>query len=86
MLATYGENVDLILIDVVLPGINGYKLFESSRKKYPRLKVLYMSGFMDNAIVNNDILARGLPFIQKPFSAEDLVLTMLKVLGEKNHD
>jgi two-component system cell cycle sensor histidine kinase/response regulator CckA len=86
MLATHGENVDLILIDVVLPGINGYKLFESSRKKYPRLKVLYMSGFMDNAIVNNDILARGLPFIQKPFSAEDLVLTMLKVLGEKNHD
>ena len=86
MLAIHGESIDLILIDVVLPGRNGYQLFESSREKYPRLRVLYMSGYIDNATVNNDILARGLPFIKKPFTAENLVLTMLKVLGEKHHD
>jgi PAS domain S-box-containing protein len=86
ILAAQAEAVDLILIDVVLPEINGYQLFESWHMQYPRLRVLYMSGYMDNATVNNDILARGLPFIQKPFTAEDLVLTILKALGEKHHD
>jgi two-component system, cell cycle sensor histidine kinase and response regulator CckA len=86
ILAAQAEAVDLILIDVVLPETNGYQLFESWHMQYPRLRVLYMSGYMDNATINNDILARGLPFIQKPFTAEDLVLTILKVLGEKHHD
>jgi hypothetical protein len=86
ILAAQAEAVDLILIDVVLPEINGYQLFASWHMLYPRLRVLYMSGYMDNATVTNDILARGLPFIQKPFNAEDLVLTILKVLGEKHHD
>jgi len=86
ILAAQAEAVDLILIDVVLPEINGYQLFASWHRLYPRLRVLYMSGYMDNATVTNDILARGLPFIQKPFNAEDLVLTILKVLGEKHHD
>jgi len=86
ILAAQAEAVGLILIDVVLPEINGYQLFASWHRLYPRLRVLYMSGYMDNAIVTNDILARGLPFIQKPFNAEDLVLTILKVLGEKHHD
>jgi len=86
ILAVHGKSVDLILIDVVLPGLNGYQLFESVREKYPRLLVLYMSGYMDNAIVNKKILAHGLPFIRKPFTAKELVLTMLEVLGEKHHD
>ncbi|MCX6558141.1 MAG: response regulator [Candidatus Aminicenantes bacterium] len=86
ILAAQAEAVDLILIDVVLPEINGYQLFASWHRQYPRLRVLYMSGYMDNAIVTNDILARGLPFIQKPFTAEDLVLTILKIMGEKHHD
>jgi two-component system cell cycle sensor histidine kinase/response regulator CckA len=86
VLAAQAENVDLALLDVVLPGRDGTKLFESWRKKYPRLRVLYMSGYMDNAIVINDILAHGFPFIQKPFTSEDLVLTMLKVLGDKNNE
>jgi hypothetical protein len=86
VLAANAENVDMALLDVVLPGRDGYQLFKSWREKYPRLRALYMSGYMDNAIVNNDILAHDLPFIQKPFTAEDLVLIMLKVLGEKDHD
>jgi signal transduction histidine kinase len=85
MLAVDGENVDLILLDVVLPGGNGYILFESLREKYPQLRVLYMSGYIDNTTVNNDILARGLPFIKKPFTAEALTLKVLEVLGEKHH-
>jgi signal transduction histidine kinase/CheY-like chemotaxis protein len=85
VLAVHGESIDLILLDVVLPGRDGYQLFKSVCEKYPRLRVLYMSGYTNNAIVINDILAHGFPFIQKPFTAEDLVLTMLKVLGEKHH-
>jgi two-component system cell cycle sensor histidine kinase/response regulator CckA len=86
VLTVHGESVDLILLDVVLPGLDGNQLFESWVKKYPHLLVLYMSGYMDNVIVNKKILAHGLPFIKKPFNAEDLVLTILEVLGEKNHD
>jgi two-component system cell cycle sensor histidine kinase/response regulator CckA len=80
------ENIDLVLLDVVLPWLNGFQLFESWRKRHPQLRVLYMSGYMENAVVKNNILAHGLPFIQKPFTAEGLVLAMLKTLGEKNND
>jgi two-component system cell cycle sensor histidine kinase/response regulator CckA len=86
VLAIHGESVDLILLDVVLPGLDGYQLFESWVKSYPHLLVLYMSGYMDNAIVNKKILAHGIPFIQKPFTAETLVLKVLEALGEKHHD
>jgi CheY-like chemotaxis protein len=85
VLEVHDKNVDLILLDVVLPGRDGYQLFESYHKKYPHLRVLYMSGYMDNAIVNNKILPRGLPFIQKPFTAEILALKVLEALGRKHH-
>jgi DNA-binding NtrC family response regulator len=62
------------------------KLDGSWHERYPRLQVLYMSGYANNAIIKNDKLASGFPFIQKPFTAEDLVVTILKALGEKHHD
>jgi two-component system cell cycle sensor histidine kinase/response regulator CckA len=86
VLVLHDESIDLILIDVVLPGRSGYQFFKAAHKKYPRLQALYTSGYMDNAVVTNDILARGLPFIQKPFTAEDLVLTISKLLGAKHHE
>jgi len=62
----------LLLTDVVLPGVSGVTLAERLRRLHPDLKVLYMSGYTDNAIVHQGILDPGTPFIQKPFSIDDL--------------
>lgn len=59
---------DLLLTDVIMPGISGRVLADQLSKKYPALKVLYMSGYTDNAIVHYGILEPGIEFIQKPFS------------------
>ncbi|MDP3480217.1 MAG: response regulator [Desulfoprunum sp.] len=59
---------DLLLTDVIMPGISGRVLADQLSKKYPALKVLYMSGYTDNAIVHYGILEPGIEFIHKPFS------------------
>jgi CheY-like chemotaxis protein len=71
---------DLLLTDVVLPGLNGRKLFEHLREKTPDLKVLYMSGYTDNAIVHQGVLDDGTAFMQKPFTAETLARKVRLVL------
>ncbi|MDB5104820.1 MAG: sensor hybrid histidine kinase [Fibrobacteres bacterium] len=69
--ARKGE-IDLLLTDVILPGINGKLLAERLVKDHPGIKVLYMSGYTDNAIVHHGVLDAGTEFINKPFSAQTL--------------
>ena len=63
---------DLILTDVVMPKMSGKDLVGHLKKNLPDLKVLYMSGYTDNAIVHHGILDPGTAFIQKPFSKSKL--------------
>lgn len=65
--------VHLLLTDVIMPGMNGKDLFDLAFAKNPGLKVLYMSGYMDNEISRCGVLDEGVQFIQKPFSAQALV-------------
>ncbi len=58
---------DLVITDMVMPGMSGKVLVGRLRKRLPDLKVLYMSGYTDNAIVHHGGLDAGTPFIQKPF-------------------
>ncbi len=67
-----GLKPDLVITDVVMPGIGGVVLVEHLRKIQPDLKVLYMSGYTDNAIVHQGVLDPGTPFIQKPFHIKEL--------------
>jgi PAS domain S-box-containing protein len=60
--------VDLLLTDVVMPGASGQKLATELRRESPALRVVYMSGYTDNAIVHNGELEIGLTFVQKPFT------------------
>ena len=62
----------LLISDVIMPGMSGKELVEQLRKIDPDLRVLYMSGYTDNAVVQHGILDSGTPFIQKPFSIRDL--------------
>jgi len=79
----YNKNrnqISLILTDVVMPEMGGKKLIQSLDNFKPGTRVLYMSGYTDNAIDEQGILDPGTQFIQKPFSPADLLLKVRKVL------
>ena len=71
--AQNADDVSLLFTDVVLPGGNGRKLYEELKQLKPALRVLYMSGYTDNAIVHHGVLDGGTLFIQKPFTQDALV-------------
>jgi YesN/AraC family two-component response regulator len=63
---------DLIITDVVMPGMSGKVLMDRFKKIMPGLKALYMSGYTHDAIMQHGVLESGSPFIQKPFTKKDL--------------
>jgi len=72
LLETSDMPVDLILTDVVMPGMKGTELRDRAKLTRPGIKVLFMSGYTTNVIVHHGILEEGVHFIQKPFSLESL--------------
>uniref|UniRef100_A0A832EJ33 histidine kinase n=1 Tax=Desulfacinum infernum TaxID=35837 RepID=A0A832EJ33_9BACT len=75
-----GLNPDLIITDVVMPTMSGKQLIDRLQRTRPDLKVLYMSGYTDNAIVHYGILDPGTPFIQKPFTRDALGMKIRELL------
>ena len=65
-------SVDVILTDVVMPGASGPEMIKRLRARRPDLKVVYMSGYTADAIVNRGVLEPGVVFLHKPFTAESL--------------
>ncbi|MGD9547624.1 MAG: ATP-binding protein [Candidatus Krumholzibacteriia bacterium] len=78
-----GDQVDLLVSDVVMPVMNGRELARELNAFCPRLKHLYMSGYTADIIANRGILEDGVNFIQKPFSKADLEAKVREVL---DHD
>jgi PAS domain S-box-containing protein len=76
-----GLEFDLVITDVVMPGMSGSVLSERLRRKQPGLKVLFMSGYTDDAIAHHGVLDQGTPFIQKPFALHDFANKIREVLG-----
>lgn len=76
------ENIDLLLTDVVMPGLNGIELFEMLQSARPKLKVLFTSGYTDDVIAPRGALDPSVAYIAKPFSREALVAKIREVLGE----
>jgi len=72
--------ISLLLTDVVMPGLGGRELYERILQRRPKIKVLYMSGYTDNAIVRRGVLDPGTPFLQKPFSPVSLARKVKEVL------
>ncbi|HEU4794951.1 MAG TPA: ATP-binding protein, partial [Pyrinomonadaceae bacterium] len=78
-----GTRIDLLLTDVVMPGMSGNDMSKHVLVKRPNLPVLYMSGYTDDAIVQHGVLEPGINFIQKPFSPDALALKVREVLDAR---
>lgn len=73
--------IDMLLTDIVMPQLNGRELADRLKSMRPGLKVLYMSGFMKEAILKYyGISITGIPFLQKPFTREMLARKVREVL------
>jgi two-component system cell cycle sensor histidine kinase/response regulator CckA len=75
--------VDLLITDVVMPGMSGTQLRERFDAIRPGVKVLFMSGYTTDVIVHHGVLAEGVDFIQKPFNMKDLANKVREMIGKK---
>jgi two-component system cell cycle sensor histidine kinase/response regulator CckA len=73
-------SIDVVLTDVIMPGTSGLELVKQLVKKRPSLKVIYMSGYTEDAIVQDGVLKAGISYLRKPFSLDSLGEKMLQVL------
>jgi CheY-like chemotaxis protein len=76
------SDIDLLLTDVVMPGMSGRELAENLSLKCPRLKILYMSGYTDGAVAAHGILESGIVILRKPFSRVQLQQSVAEMLAK----
>jgi two-component system, cell cycle sensor histidine kinase and response regulator CckA len=76
------EQIDLLLTDVVMPGVSGPELAVELQQKRPEMKVLFMSGYSGSAITRHGVLREGLVFLQKPFSPGSVTRAVRAALGD----
>jgi two-component system, cell cycle sensor histidine kinase and response regulator CckA len=73
--------IDLLLTDVVMPGMSGQALASDLTALRPETKVLYMSGYTDGAVATHGVLQSGISFLRKPFSSEELIRRIDEILS-----
>ena len=73
--------IALLFTDIVMPDMNGRALAEQALRRRPELKVVFTTGFSRNAVIHNGVLDRGVNFLPKPFSIEQLAQKVSAVLG-----
>jgi len=76
----YGGHIDLLLTDVIMPGMNGRTLSERVKKEFPDIKILFMSGYTDTYIEKSGILDANVELITKPFTRTDLLKNVRRVI------
>ena len=81
--ARFAGNLDLLLTDVAMPGMNGRALAEQMSQRQPGMKVLYMSGYADSFIEGHRVLDPGNYLLHKPFTEEVLIRKVREVLDTK---
>jgi len=79
--AQHSGRIDLLLTDVIMPKMNGRELAKKLLSVRPEMKVLYISGYTDDAIMRHGLLEEGLAFLQKPYTHYGLTHKIREVLG-----
>jgi CheY-like chemotaxis protein len=79
--ARHADAIDLVVTDVVMPGCGGPELLSRLQVHAPALRVLYMSGYTEQSAAHEAGIDRGLPFVQKPFTAAELVRQVRRALA-----
>ena len=78
------ESVDMLVTDVIMPGTSGKELMKSLTADHPHIKVLYISGYTDDVIVDHGVLEKEISFLQKPFSPNVFLKRVREVLESAN--
>jgi DNA-binding response OmpR family regulator len=78
LVSEYPDRVDLLLTDVIMPGLGGQELVGLVRRRWPDIRILYMSGYSSDEI---DDLDRDAGFLQKPFTPGELMKKIAEVFN-----
>ncbi|HBD94059.1 MAG: hypothetical protein A2015_03590 [Spirochaetes bacterium GWF1_31_7] len=76
------SKIDLVITDVIMPGMNGNDIAEYIQKKYPQILIMFMSGYTAEIIGNNGVLSNTLNFIQKPFTINGMSAKLQSVFAK----
>jgi CheY-like chemotaxis protein len=76
------QDIALILADVILPEMSGPELVAKLWARCPGARVLFMSGYTDDDVIQRGLAAPGMELLQKPFSAQQLVEKVRTILGD----
>ncbi len=79
------QHVDLLVTDIGLPGLNGRQMADAAREQRPDLKVLFMTGYAENAAIANGFLEPGMALITKPFTMEVLATRIQNMIKADRH-
>jgi two-component system, cell cycle sensor histidine kinase and response regulator CckA len=77
----HGDRIDLLVTDVVMPGMSGAEMAAQLVLHHPEMKVLFTSGYTDDAIVRHGVLDEGVSFIGKPYTPSALAKKVREVLN-----
>jgi len=83
LFTAHKEQIDLLLTDVVMPGTSGRQLADSLTAARPDLKILYMSGYTDQAIVQHGVLEAGIAYLEKPFTIDAITRAVRDALDAR---
>jgi nitrogen-specific signal transduction histidine kinase/ActR/RegA family two-component response regulator len=78
----FGEPIHLLLTDVIMPGMSGRQLAEKIHAKRPDTKIVYMTGYTDDMVMQHKVLEPGVQLLQKPFTKADLALKVRATLDQ----
>jgi DNA-binding NtrC family response regulator len=81
----FAGNIDLLLTDVVMSGMNGKELSNTFLAAHPEAKVIFISGYTDDVITHHGILEPGMKFLQKPLTPDILARKVRDVLDKRTY-
>lgn len=79
----YSGKIDLLITDVLMPGLSGPELAQALLAIRPDLKVIFISGYAEGSLSHNGILAPGTVLVHKPFTIKALTTKLREIMGTK---